>query len=343
MRVDIGIILSVLSFSALAKVIPNGGYNSPLLVRREVGPDTTDLLWKRADGDDEQGSSPMDLDIGAEVEAGAETSNNAEAGASASSDDSSSNQPSGSGELSELYRTSNPVKEPRWPFGEHALTQRPKYILQSDEESIQTVIEKVTEAFEGENKDEFISEIKTVLTIVLNSIRVFLAAYDSKDTAPFVLMIPEGTTDQQSSIEKILNMKKDGMRYVKELLGVVETAISHTVKDPRKMVKGLQDIRCHTAYMRNFIVNMYHSHYMTLLLEVWSLENEAYVDVTESYIRQVWSDGDRVSELLKKIEGMTDSGMIKPKPVPSIFSSLMSSIKGLLGIKDGPPADTTTD
>ncbi|KAH6569977.1 hypothetical protein BASA60_008000 [Batrachochytrium salamandrivorans] len=123
MRVDIGIILSVLSFSALAKVIPNGGYNSPLLVRREVGPDTTDLLWKRADGDDEQGSSPMDLDIGAEAEAGAETSNNAEAGASASSDDSSSNQPSGSGELSELYRTSNPVKEPRWPFGEHALTQ----------------------------------------------------------------------------------------------------------------------------------------------------------------------------------------------------------------------------
>ncbi|KAH6573683.1 hypothetical protein BASA62_002814 [Batrachochytrium salamandrivorans] len=185
MRVDIGIILSVLSFSALAKVIPNGGYNSPLLVRREVGPDTTDLLWKRADGDDEQGSSPMDLDIGAEAEAGAETSNNAEAGASASSDDSSSNQPSGSGRNT---------------------------FCESDEESIKTVIEKVTEAFEGENKDEFISDIKTVLTIVLNSIRVFLAAYDSKDTAPFVLMIPGGTTDQQSSIEKILNMKKDGMR-----------------------------------------------------------------------------------------------------------------------------------
>ncbi|KAH6576101.1 hypothetical protein BASA62_001650 [Batrachochytrium salamandrivorans] len=271
-------------------------YNGPLLVRRAVGPDTTDLLWKRADV-------------------------YAEAGASASSDDSSSNQPSGSGELSELYRTSNPVKEPRWPFGEHALTQRPKYILQSDEESIQTVIEKVTEAFEG----------------------VFLAAYDSKDTAPFVLMIPKGTTDQQSSIEKIIDMQNSGKRYVEELLGVVEKAISHTVKDPRKMMKGLQDIRCHTAHMRNFIVNMYHLHYMILFSKVWSLENRAYVDVTESYIRQVWSDGDRVSELLDKIERMTDSGMIKPKPVPSIFSSLMSSIKKRLGINDGPPADTTTD
>ncbi|KAH6582011.1 hypothetical protein BASA61_008758 [Batrachochytrium salamandrivorans] len=251
MRVDIGIILSVLSFSVLAKAIPNDGYNGPLLVRRAVGPDTTDLLWKRADDDGEQGPSPMDLDIGAEADA--------------SSDDSSSNQPSGSGELSELYRTSNP----------------------SDEESIQTVIEKVTEAFEGENKDEFISKIKTVLTIVLNSVRVFLAAYDSKDTAPFVLMIPKGTTDQQSSIEKLSICK--------------------------------------------------------ILERVWSLENRAYVDVTESYIRQVWSDGDRVSELLDKIERMTDSGMIKPKPVPSIFSSLMSSIKKRLGINDGPPADTTTD
>ncbi|KAH6573800.1 hypothetical protein BASA60_005867 [Batrachochytrium salamandrivorans] len=93
MRVDIGISLSVLSFSVLAKVIPNDDFHGSLLVRRAIGPDTTDLLWKRADGDDEQGPSSMDLDIGAE--AGAETSNNAEAvaGASASSDDSSPDQP----------------------------------------------------------------------------------------------------------------------------------------------------------------------------------------------------------------------------------------------------------
>ncbi|KAH6568190.1 hypothetical protein BASA60_008740 [Batrachochytrium salamandrivorans] len=136
MRVDIGIVLSVLSFSVLAKVIPNDDSHGPLLVRRAVGPDTTDLLWKRHNGDDEQGPSPMDLDIGAEA-------------------------------------------------GRNTFCRVTKSLSK-------TVIEKVTEVFEGENKDEFISEVETVLAFVLNSIRVFLAAYDSRATAPFLLFIPKG-------------------------------------------------------------------------------------------------------------------------------------------------------
>ncbi|KAH6582101.1 hypothetical protein BASA61_008676, partial [Batrachochytrium salamandrivorans] len=140
MRVDIGIILSVLSSSALAKVIPNDDFHGSLLVRRAVSPDTTDLLWKRADGDDEQGPSSTDLDTGADADV--EASNNAEAvaGASASSDDSSLDQPSGSGGLSELDQTPDSIEEPRWPSQEH--------ILQGDKESIQKAVTKVTEAFE---------------------------------------------------------------------------------------------------------------------------------------------------------------------------------------------------
>ncbi|KAH6577459.1 hypothetical protein BASA62_000886 [Batrachochytrium salamandrivorans] len=298
MRVDIGIVLSVLSFSALAKVIPNDDSHGPLLVRRAVGPDTTDLLWKRANGDDEQGPSPMDSDIGAE------------AGAGASSSDSSSNQPSGSVGLSELYQLLDSTDEPRWPFQKHVLTQRPKYILQSDEESIKTVIEKVTEVFEGENKDEFISEVETVLAFVLNSIRVFLAAYDSRATAPFLLFIPKGA-NRKSLIKKIIDMQKDGRRYVEEALGVVEIAISGTIKDPRNAIYGLRRIGCHTAYMRNFILHMYYSRYVTLFSKVKSPKNKARVKVTESYIRQVWSDWDVVSKLLDKIERMVNNGMIK--------------------------------
>ncbi|KAH6592846.1 hypothetical protein BASA50_007795 [Batrachochytrium salamandrivorans] len=332
MRVDIGIILSVLSFSVLAKVIPNDDSHGPLLVRRAVGPDTTDLLWKRNNGDDKQGPSPTDLDIGAE----------AGAGAGASSSDSSSNHPSGSGELSKLYQLLDSTDEPRWPFQKYVLTQRPKYILQSDEESIQKAVEKVTEVFEGENKEEFISEVETVLAFVLNSIRVFLAAYDSRATAPFLLFIPKGA-NRKSFIKKIIDMQKDGRRYVEEALDVVEIAISGTVKDPRNAIYGLRRIGCHTAYMRNFILHMYHSRYVTLFSRVKSPKNKARVKVTESYIRQVWSDWDVVSKLLDKIERMVNNGMIKPKPVPSIFSSLMSNIKWLLGINDEPPTDTTTD
>ncbi|KAH6585409.1 hypothetical protein BASA61_006844 [Batrachochytrium salamandrivorans] len=164
--------------------------------------------------------------------------------------------PSGSVGLSELYQLLDSTDEPRWPFQKHVLTQRPKYILQSDEESIKTVIEKVTEVFEGENKDEFISEVETVLVFVLNSIRVFLAAYDSRATAPFLLFIPKGA-NRKSLIKKIINMQKDGRRYVEEALGVVEKAISDTIKDPRNAIYGLRRIGCHTAYMRNFILHMY--------------------------------------------------------------------------------------
>ncbi|KAH6577460.1 hypothetical protein BASA62_000887 [Batrachochytrium salamandrivorans] len=189
MRVDIGIILSVLSFSSLAKVIPNGGYHGPLLVRRAVGPDTTDLLWKRADGDDEQEPSPMDSDIGAEsdavTEADVETSNNAEAGAGASSDDSSPYHPSGSGELSELDQTSDSTGELYWPSQEHLLPHRQRYIPRSDKESIQKAVKKVTEAFEGENKEEFVTEVEVLLTHVLSSARRSLAAYNSQTSTLF--------------------------------------------------------------------------------------------------------------------------------------------------------------
>ncbi|KAH6582461.1 hypothetical protein BASA60_001915 [Batrachochytrium salamandrivorans] len=72
-------------------------------------------------------------------------------------------------------------------------------------------------------------------------------------------------------------------------------------------------------------------------------ENRAYVEVTKDYIRQMDSDWDLALELLEKIKGMVNDGMMRLKPVPSRFSSLTSSVKKRLGIKDGPPVDTTTD
>ncbi|KAH9247696.1 hypothetical protein BASA81_014686 [Batrachochytrium salamandrivorans] len=201
MRVDIGIVLSVLSFSALAKVIPNDDSHGPLLVRRAVGPDTTDLLWKRADGDDEQ--EPSHMDSVTEAEADVETSNDAETDAGASSDGSSPDHPSGSGELSELDQTLDSAEELYRPSQKQLLTQRPKYMPRSDKESIQKAVTKVTEAFEGENKEEFVTEVEVLLTNALSSARRSLAAYNSKDTAPFYLIISKGATDQQSLIKKM--------------------------------------------------------------------------------------------------------------------------------------------
>ncbi|KAH9274546.1 hypothetical protein BASA83_003182 [Batrachochytrium salamandrivorans] len=64
MRVGIGIMLSVLSFSVLAAVIPNYDSHGILLARRAVNPDTMDLLWKRAD-EDQEGSEPSGSGAGA--------------------------------------------------------------------------------------------------------------------------------------------------------------------------------------------------------------------------------------------------------------------------------------
>ncbi|KAH6564625.1 hypothetical protein BASA62_007791 [Batrachochytrium salamandrivorans] len=234
MRVHIGISLSVLSLSVLAKVIPNDGSHGSLLVRRTVDPDPMDFSWRRNNGDDKQGSSPMD--------------------------------------------------SRSWS----------KHILDSDERLIQKAIEKVTGAFEGEQANQVISEIKALLTHVLNSIRMFLESYE---------------------------------------------AISRIIKKPRKVANRLRDIVYKAQLLRNYISFQYYTYYTTLFSKMDTTENRAYVEVTKDYIRQMDSDWDLALELLEKIKGMVNDGMMRLKPVPSRFSSLTSSVKKRLGIKDGPPAD----
>ncbi|KAH6582102.1 hypothetical protein BASA61_008677, partial [Batrachochytrium salamandrivorans] len=274
-------------------------------------------------------------DIGAE--AGAETSNNAEAvaGASASSDDSSPDQPSGSGGLSELDQTPDSIEEPRWPSQEH--------ILQGDKESIQKAVTKVTEAFEGENKEEFVTEVEVLLTNALSLARRSLDSYSSKIMAPFYLIISKGATDQQSLTKKMHGIQKSAEDIVKEFLGIVEKDISHIIKKPQSVMKELRNILYWTTYMRNFIKFLNDSHYMVLFSKVRIPENEAYVEVTESYIHQMENDCSLFSELLNKIKGMIDGGSMRPRTISSKASSLMLNFKKRLGIKDEPSADTTTD
>ncbi|KAH6598176.1 hypothetical protein BASA61_002946 [Batrachochytrium salamandrivorans] len=335
MRVDIGIVLSLLSFSVLAKVIPNDDSHGPLLVRRAVGPDTMGLLWKRNNGDDEQGPSPMDSDTGASAgaEAGAETSD--------SSDDSIPNHPSSSGGLSELDQTPDPTEEPPWSFQEQLLIQRPKYILDSDEESIQKVVKKVTGAFEDED-NQVIPEIEALLTHVLNSARMFLASYESETSTPFFLSTAEDS-DHSSLFETMSDIRQYGGNIVKEFLGIVEDIISRIIKKPQDVMKELRKIVNRVAYMRNFTTFLCDSRYMALFSKVETTENEAYVEVTKAYIRQMESDRKLALKLLKKIQGMVDNGGIKLKSMSSRYLALMLDARNHLDIEDGPPTDTTKD
>ncbi|KAH6578761.1 hypothetical protein BASA60_003534 [Batrachochytrium salamandrivorans] len=75
MRVGTGIILSVLSSSVLATVIPNDDDHGILLVRRTGSLENKDVLWKRADEEQmELGSSNSGAGASAGDDAEASTS-----------------------------------------------------------------------------------------------------------------------------------------------------------------------------------------------------------------------------------------------------------------------------
>ncbi|KAH6571153.1 hypothetical protein BASA62_004035 [Batrachochytrium salamandrivorans] len=83
MRVGIGIILSVLSSSVLAAVIPNDDDHGILLARRTGSLENKDLLWKRADEEQmELGSSNSGAGASTEASAGASAGDDAEASTS---------------------------------------------------------------------------------------------------------------------------------------------------------------------------------------------------------------------------------------------------------------------
>ncbi|KAH9270215.1 hypothetical protein BASA83_007739 [Batrachochytrium salamandrivorans] len=68
MRVGVGVILSVLSFSVLSAVIPNYDDHGLLLARRTVNTETRAVLWKRAD-EEQTGPVPSSSEASASTEA----------------------------------------------------------------------------------------------------------------------------------------------------------------------------------------------------------------------------------------------------------------------------------
>ncbi|KAH6571986.1 hypothetical protein BASA60_006877 [Batrachochytrium salamandrivorans] len=128
MRVGTGIILSVLSFSVLAAVIPNYDDHGLLLARRTVNSDPMDLLWKRADEDQEE-SEPSG--------SGADTS----AGTSGNS------QPGKKGGLFKSFMKSRNAR-------------KQKSAQESDVRYVAIAIKKLTKVVEGRNKNQFILGVK---------------------------------------------------------------------------------------------------------------------------------------------------------------------------------------
>ncbi|KAH6589485.1 hypothetical protein BASA50_010013 [Batrachochytrium salamandrivorans] len=321
MRVHIGIVLSVLSFSVLAEVIPNDG---SLLVRRTVDPDTTGLLWKRANGDDEKGSSSTDSDNG--------DSAGDEAGASSSS------------AFSKVNQDSDSTEGPHRPSQEQLLSQRTKHTLQSDKRSIQAAVKKIAGVFEDENRNEFLFEIKDFLTQVLSSVRRSLGEFDNKLDAPFVLFIPEGTTNQQSLTEKLVRLQSMTKTTAKRHLDNVKSGISRIIANPRNVMKEINKIMRSDNDMYNAAKVLCNIDYKIVFIEAKNPENEVYLEVTEAYVHQMEGDRDLALSSFEKLKDMVDYVTIKPKDTISSRSlSLRSNAKRRLGIKGGSSFERLTE
>ncbi|KAH6568277.1 hypothetical protein BASA60_008688 [Batrachochytrium salamandrivorans] len=203
MRVGIGVILSVLSSSVLATVIPNDDSHGLLLVRRTVNPDNRAVLWKRADEDQMQ-VVPFGSGVGSS--AGSSRSESASAGDDAGAstgDDAEANtsigksNPNNSRGKSILSRLGRPFRT----FRTNLKTAKQEVALEHDGKNLQNAIKALTKVTEGETKDKFISDIEKNLRIALELARGFMKAFDTKDKRPFFLIFPEGKN------RKVINQK----------------------------------------------------------------------------------------------------------------------------------------
>ncbi|KAH6587663.1 hypothetical protein BASA50_011267 [Batrachochytrium salamandrivorans] len=209
MRVGIGIMLSVLSFSVLAAVIPNYDSHGILLVRRAIK-------------------------AGASAGAGVGGSN---------LDYSSDNRGSSKlGRFQEFLKGLYRYLKKSWN------TQKQKYARWSDKRSIQKAIKKLTEIVQGQRKKEFISEINNFLNTALESARMASGLYDGNaKTHPFFLTIPKDD-NQQALLTEMTNIQNDGKKAVKGHLADVTRGIDDITKSPRNVVKGLENYNEHLTY-----------------------------------------------------------------------------------------------
>ncbi|KAH6597505.1 hypothetical protein BASA50_004422 [Batrachochytrium salamandrivorans] len=281
MRVDTGIILSVLSFSVLAAVIPNDDDHGTLLARRTVDPDTMDLLWKRADGDQMQ---VVPFGSGA----GASTSN-----------------PGSSSSNSVLARTGGPSQS----FGGVLSTARQSAQRENNEKYVQRVVKKLNQVVEGRNKAKFITEITSFLRTVLEISRRIPNAYSNQLTAPFSVTVPQG--GDQSLINTMINIQSIGTKATKRHRGMsLRTILLFITRRPKTVILKLEGIKNSALSMYKTHQFLYNRDYMGLMSRAGHANNEGHIKKTQAFISTIKNYQERLSASLDSIKREASNGGI---------------------------------
>ncbi|KAH6577282.1 hypothetical protein BASA60_004110 [Batrachochytrium salamandrivorans] len=203
MRVGVGVILSVLSSSVLAAVIPNYDDHGLSLVRRTVNTDTRFVLWKRA-GEEQAEPGPSSSGAGASTEASTSV------GGSSLGYSSDNRGVSKLGGLRAFFKKLYMKLKMGW------YTQGQRIIWNRGEKLVKNAVKRVTEAVEGGEAKQVLLELKEFLNITLKASQVTTVIFNSKTTMPLLLSNPKGD-NQKSFLKEMTKMKKIGKGHAKKI------------------------------------------------------------------------------------------------------------------------------
>ncbi|KAH6561727.1 hypothetical protein BASA61_004410 [Batrachochytrium salamandrivorans] len=300
MRVGTGIILSVLSSSVFAAVIPNYDSHGLLLVRRAVNTDTRFVLVNK-NNEKQAGLGPSSS--GAGDGASTETSNDKNNPNYSSIDSGSSKLDRFLAFLKRLYRS----------FKISLNTPRQKYIQWRDKKLIKAAIKKVAGVVQGENKKEFLSEIDKFLTSVLGSARMASGLFDNSVKTPlFLLSIPKDK-NQKSLTKEMTEIHKFAKTIVKDSLKGMTSSIANITKFPQHMVNELSQVADKFARISTMLRDLEDENYKPLVSKVRDTNNEKYIQATEAYVSSLKGYQDSAWKTFKSIQKEITSGRITLK------------------------------
>ncbi|KAH6578627.1 hypothetical protein BASA61_000091 [Batrachochytrium salamandrivorans] len=310
MRVGIGTILSVLSFSVLAAVIPNYDDHGLLLARRTVNSDPMDLLWKRAD-EDQEGSEPSGS--GADTSAG-------------TSDNSQSSKKGG------LFKS----------FMQSRNARKQKSAQKSDKRYVNAAIKKLTKVVEHSYKNAFILKTGSFLSYSLEEARRASNSYTNEATIPFFLLIPEGTSKKLLTNEMV-KIQNTGKNAAKKNLMAVIRLIRSITKHPEGVEVALEKIATSVLHMYKAHKSLYEKEYDDLVSKVEPANNEEYTKRTEDFISSMknYQEHSAASFYSAGREIGNDELAFKEKKL-SRFGKFKSGVKSRLGLKSKSPTGVTS-
>ncbi|KAH6587795.1 hypothetical protein BASA50_011097 [Batrachochytrium salamandrivorans] len=328
MRVGAGIILSVLSSSVLAAVIPDYDSHGILLVRRTVNPDNIAVLWKRA-GEEQTGPGPSSSGAGASTEAS--TSNG-------------QSNPDDSGINSELKKLDHFLKYIGSFYKSHyksgrSLMQRMAH--RRDKQIIKIVIKKLTTVIKGEQAKQSILIIKKLLTTGLESVRTTFELFSNKAKSPlFSVSIPKGRT-QKTVTKEMLRIQGLAKKEVEGHIKDITSGIAIITKLPQHLKSNLNGISTTIANIYFDLQSLYDTEYKKFISTVNPKNNEENIKVIEQYL----SEANKYRKAFDLVFDYISEDLIENGKIKLIKNTPTSAtrVKQRLGMKVELPPDETLD